>query len=137
MLREWHVYGEILLSRCHDHTVDLPAEISTALDLYAEAAKTIPSTVAGLRGRLLGTGEAAGILMNAGRKKLVGWAAIGRVDAEFRDPTYPEHGHGTSWALLNAFTYAARPNISGIRQMEVFNAFQRMLPTQAPYKAKK
>jgi len=121
--------GEILLNRVHDHTVDLPEEIEQAIDRYATAAQDIPETVRRLRERTLQPGEASEILMEAGRRALVGWAAVGRVDREFRNPTFPEHGRETSWALLNAFTYAARKNINPSRQMETYNTFRQMLPT--------
>jgi hypothetical protein len=120
--------GHIILKRMHDHTADIPWEVSIALDKYTAAAKKISPMVTWLRRYKLLPNEASEILMKAGRQRLVGWAAIGRVDAEYRNPTFKEHGKDTSWALLNAFTYAARGNIAPTRQMEVYNAFQRLLP---------
>ena len=120
--------GNIILNRVHDHTVDLPEELEIALNQYTTAAKDIPDTVQGLRERVLAPGEASEILMETGRRGLVGWTAIGRVDKEFRRPTFEEHGRDTSWALLNAFTYAARQNINPTRQMETYSTFQQMLP---------
>jgi len=124
--------GTILLNRLHDHTVDLPEEIRGALDRYTVAAGEIPDVVRGLRERELSPGEASEILMETARRRLVGWATIGRVDKEYRNPTFKEHGRGTSWALLNAFTYAARRNIAPTRQMETYNTFREMLPTAYP-----
>lgn len=120
--------GSILLSRLHDHTVDLVAEVDTALDKYAAAAARIPAAVTVMREQPITSDMAAGILMEAGRRELVGWSAIGRVDQEFRNPTFAEHGKGTAWALLNAFTYAARKNINPAKQMEVYNTFRTLLP---------
>lgn len=120
--------GDILLTRLHDYTVDLAAEVDSALDRYAAAAANIPAAVNAMRERELAPGEASEILMEAGRRRLVGWSAIGRVDVEYRRPTFAEHGKGTSWALLNAFTYAARKNIHPTRQMETYTAFRAMLP---------
>ena len=120
--------GNILLNRVHDHTIDLSAEIKCAVDGYVEAAARIPNIVRGLKEHGLAPDEASEILMEAGRKRLVGWAAIGRVDVEYRRPTFAEHGRNTSWALLNAFTYAARANIAATRQMEVYNTFRQILP---------
>lgn len=120
--------GNILLNRVHDRTVVLEDEIDIALDRYVLAAQQIPSAVQRLREYEFAPGEASEILMEAGRRRLVGWAAIGRVDKEYQNPTFGEHGKGTPWALLNAFTYAARPNIRPTEQMEKFNTFRTLLP---------
>ena len=123
--------GSILLTRVHDHTVDLITEVEIGLNKYVNAAKDIGTIVAGLRERELSQAEASEILMETGRRGLVGWAAVGRVDAEYRHPTFTDNGTGTSWGLLNAFTYAGRQNINPTRQMEVYNKFRTMLPIAA------
>lgn len=120
--------GDILLRRVHDQTVDLPDEVDVALDRYVEAAGGLALGVARLREQDLSPAQASDILLEAGRRGLVGWATVGRVDAEYRKPTFAEHGQHNSWALLQAFTYAARPNINPIKQMEVYNAFRQLLP---------
>lgn len=120
--------GSIILNRVHDHTVDLVEEVEGAVDRYAMEASNLGSVVRSLRDRELSRGEASGVLMRAGHRGLIGWAAVGRVDAEYRNPTFSEHGRNNSWALLNAFTYAARRNIAATRQMEVYDEFRRMLP---------
>jgi len=120
--------GGTILNRVHDHTVDLVDEIEAAVDRCVVQAEGLPEVVRGLRERGLAAGEASEILMETGRRGLVGWAAVGRVDREYRNPTFGEHGKDTSWALLNAFTYAARPNIAATRQMDVYNEFRQLLP---------
>ena len=121
--------GSILMNRVHDHTVDLTQEVDTALDRYVVEAAGLMDDVKALRECELSPAAASEILLQAARTRLVGWAAIGRVDAEYRRPTFAEHGRDNSWALLNAFTYAARRNINPIRQMEAYDAFRAMLPT--------
>ena len=120
--------GDVLLSKVHDHTVDLVTAVGGALDQYASAVVRIPGMVGRLRETEVSPDRASAVLMEAGRRRLVGWATVGRVDREYRRPTFVEHGTGTSWALLNAFTYAARDNIAPTRQMHVYSAFLRMLP---------
>lgn len=121
--------GSILLSRVHDHTVNLSTEINDAIGRYSNEAKNIPKIVQNLRETEVSPEQASEILMEVGRARWgVGWATVGRVDAEYRNPTFAEHGRNTSWALLNAFTYAARPNIAPIHQMETFNKFRDLLP---------
>lgn len=120
--------GNILLNRVHDHTVDLVEEIEDAVDRYAMAAVGIPDVVRGLRETELMPYQANYILMKVGHQKLIGWTAIGRVDKEYRNPTFAEHGKYTSWALLNAFTYIARGHINPMKQMEAYATFRSLLP---------
>lgn len=120
--------GSILLNRVHDHTVDLAEEVEIALDQYTDHAKRLAAGVQCLRERELSPGEAGDILLQAGRQKLIGWTAVGRVDAEYRNPTFSDHGKNNSWALLNAFTYAARRNINPVNQMTTYNDFRKLLP---------
>lgn len=122
--------GELLLSRAHEHGVQLVDEVGEAFDRYLDAAEVIPATVAALRETELSQGEASDILLQAGHAALVGWKTVGLVDAEYRKPTFAEHGTGTAWALLNAFTYAARERINPVKQMEVFNKFRELLPME-------
>lgn len=120
--------GEILLRKAHDHSVDIYEEIELALDRYQQSASGIPKMVAGLRNRVLTPAEADHAILEAGRTELVPWATCGWVDKEYRNPTFAEHGKGTSWALLNAFTYAARLTVNPVHQMDVYNRFRRLLP---------
>lgn len=119
--------GAIIMNRAHDHTVNLEAEVRLAVDKYITEAGGVTDVVKVLRNMELVKGQASEILMQAGRRSLVGWAAIGRVDQEFRNPTFAEHGKGTGWALMNAFSYAARPNIAPRYQMETYDEFRRMI----------
>lgn len=120
--------GSIVMSRLHDHTVKLEEEVGNAVNRYRREVARVPGTVARLRRAVVSNAQASEVLMETARRRLVGWAAIGRVDAEYRNPSFEEHGTGTSWALLNAFTYAARRNIRPERQMGVYAEFMSLLP---------
>lgn len=120
--------GSIILNRAHDHSFDLADEVEAAVDRYALAALEMGDMTERLRSYTLAPATASNILMRAGREKLVGWTTIGRVDKEYRNPTFAEHGRDNSWALLNAFTYAARQYIHPTRQMDIYEKFQKMLP---------
>lgn len=119
--------GNILINRVHDHTVSLADELRVAMDEYVPAATRLRGMVAGLRGRVLAHGEASEFLLEAGRRRLLGWTAIGRVDAEYRHPHFAEHGLGTAWALLNAFTYIGRNHIHPTKQMATYDTFRDIL----------
>ena len=120
--------GQVLMRRVHDHSVDLIDEVEAAFNGYVDKARKVASIARALRERELSKDEASGILLAAGRAGIVGWATVGRVDAEYRNPTFSDHGKDNSWALLNAFTYAARPNINPVRQMDAYNDFRALLP---------
>ena len=121
--------GQLLMQHKHDGTFDLCDEVDAALDNYATHANTLADGVRALQRAELSPDMAGNILLTAGRKKLVCWSAIGKVDAEYRKPTFADHGKDNSWALLQAFTYAARKNINPTQQMQTYNAFRQLLPT--------
>lgn len=120
--------GTILLTKVHDHTVALAEQIKVAMDGYVDSAARISDMVERLQERALHPREAAGLCLLAADHGLIGYTAAGRVYREYKNPRFKEHGKNTSWALLNAFTYAARPNIAPTRQMEAYNSFREMLP---------
>lgn len=120
--------GEIVLHKKHTSGFNLFKEIEEACDAYLIKAATIADTVKSLREQEIGEDDVDSILMEAGRSKLMPWSRIGAVDAEYRKPTYAEHGTGTSWALLNAFTHTVKRNPPQ-QQMEQMNRFRAMLPT--------
>lgn len=121
--------GEIVLNLKHTSSnLDfLCDEIGNAAGRYLEKAREIPMLVERMRERSLNTAEASDLLMQAGHAKLLPWARIGMVDNEFRNPTFAEHGKGTSWALLNAFTYVVKEQ-NPMGQMDRMNRFREMLP---------
>jgi hypothetical protein len=48
------------------------------------------------------------VLVEAGRRRIVPWSAVGKVDAEWREPRHEEFGERTGWSLYNAFTEIAK-----------------------------
>lgn len=120
----------ILVNRMHDHTVSLEDELRAAMNEYTPEAMKVQGLVDRLRGRTLVRGEAAEFLLEAGRRRLLGWAAIGRIDAEYLRPRFAEHGKGTAWALLNAFTYIGRTHVHPTRQMATYDTFRDIIMEQ-------
>ena len=121
--------GEIVLQQKHVKGADLFDTFDQALTKYHDKAKEIKTIVAGLQERELVGSEPDQILMEAGRRKLLSWGRIGHVDAEYRSPRHTEHGTGTAWCMLNAFTEivkAANP----LRQMAHIDTFRTLLPAE-------
>jgi len=121
--------GEIVLNLKHTHTNEdiLCDAIGGAASRYLEKAREIPAMIERLRQRELPQAQASDLLMQAGHAKLLPWARIGKVDEEFRHPTFAEHGKNTSWSLLNAFTYVVKEQ-NPLSQMDRMNRFREMLP---------
>jgi len=68
------------------------------------------------------------VLMQAGRKGIMGWSNIGKVDAEFRKPSFDyDRAHKTYWGLYNAFTHIVK-GYNGQSQMDKMNQFRALLP---------
>jgi hypothetical protein len=123
--------GEIVL--CHKHTINfrLKEEIDFALEDYEFHAGRMNQMTERLKQRELSPTEAEHSLMEAGRNGLMAWSRIGAVDREYRKPRFAEIGTGTSWALLNAFTYVSKRS-SPMRQLENINRFRELLPAEVP-----
>jgi len=122
--------GEIVLNKRHTTGFDIFDEIDSALTVYAERVLEMPATVASLRECKLASYQAEAILMDAGRSNVMSWSRICKVDSEYRTPTFSEHGTGTSWALLNAFTHIAK-ELPVLQQMDRMNQFRELLPVAA------
>ena len=119
--------GQIVLRRKHTTGFNLQNEIDESLTQYRREVSAIPNIVASLREYDLSNWEQCRILMTAGREKLMPWSRIGKVDAEYQKPTFAEHGRGTSWSLLQAFTHHVKEN-SPLTQMTAMNRFRELLP---------
>lgn len=122
--------GEIILNKHHTKGLNLTESIEVALDDYLFSARRVEKMVEGLRARNITETEAEHVLMQAGRQGLMPWSRIGKVDKEYRAPTFADHDERTSWGLLNAFTHIAKANPIH-NQMSDINDFRQLLPTIA------
>jgi len=122
-----YVSGQMVLRRKHTTGFNLENEIDQSLTEYRKEVNDLPQIVAGLRDRSLKNWERDQILMTAGRERLMPWSRIGKVDTEYRKPSFTEHGKETSWALLQAFTHLVKQN-SPLSQMTSMNRFRQLLP---------
>ena len=120
--------GEIVMQKKHTKQFSLSDEITKSLDEYEIKSRTLNETVRSLKERELSQVESDQILMEAGRQHLMPFSRIGKVDQEYHNPTFAEHGRNTSYALLNAFTYIVKKNPVHA-QMDQMNRFRELLPT--------
>jgi hypothetical protein len=122
--------GQVVLRKKHTRNFDLAASLEDAFGKYREEAANVKTIVANLQHTPLTRTMEEAVLCEAGRQGIMCWSRIGEVDAEYHNPRFSDHGMGTSWALLNAFTWVVKKN-PPLEQMTQINAFRSLLPTVA------
>jgi hypothetical protein len=125
------VTGEIILKTKHTSRLDLGLKVVPALDSYEKRARRIEERVTNWKSAHLKEDDVNGILMNAGRSKVIPWSRVGKVDAEFKTPSFDyKTEKDTAWDLLNAFTHIVKES-PPLQQMGQINRFRQLLPYTA------
>lgn len=120
--------GQVVLNKKHTRRFDLAEGLEEAFIDYRDQAANVKTVVAGLQRTPLTRPTAENILCEAGRQGIMCWSRIGDVDAEYHNPRFSDHGVGTSWAMLNAFTWVVKRD-PPLEQMTKINAFRALLPS--------
>lgn len=120
------VTGQVVLDKKHTVRTDLDLEFDKALDGFQVAALGTSTLVATLRGRRLHTWEATMLLDAAKDAGYMPKSRLWDVLREFVVPSHREHGRGTAWTLLNAFTEVVKQN-PPVDQMGQIDGFRRLL----------
>lgn len=120
------VSGKILLQKKHTGALDLNRDIAESLDIYAAKARALPKLVSRLQARTLSKGQAAHLILSAGRQGIMPRTLLLNVHQEYEEPRFPEIGTGTAWALLNAFSHVNKAS-PPIQQLERLDAFRSMM----------
>jgi len=109
--------NEMPVWKAHDNTVDIQADVHESLNTFEEKAAAMPSTIERMSVPMAVThDQAAYIIMQLGHSKLVGWAAVGRVYAKYRD--YYDRGViPTAWGLYSVICEVIAPNVHPTKQM--------------------
>ena len=121
--------GEVVLRRKHTTGLRLEVEIDEALYRYVDAAKLIKARTDAMKETELRPEQADHLLMEAGRKGLIGWSTLGAVSQEYLHPTFADNGSPTVWGLYNAFTHIIK-KVSVNRQLDLMWKFQQMMPVK-------
>ena len=119
--------GEVALCRKHTTRLELFDEVNGALDRYIVQARKVKEFVSRLKSYRISNYMLNHLLCETGRSGILPWSAVGKVDKEFQDPTYPEHGKN-AWGLYNAFTQIVK-QASPIHQMDKMNKFRQLFPS--------
>jgi len=97
-------FHRIVIPRRDPERFDLEDSLSNAFDEWIGNLPRMMKAVAGLQAWTLSDAEAEHLILEAGRRGLVPWSRLARVDAAWKEPK-PSWG-GTSWALSNALSSA-------------------------------
>lgn len=119
--------GEIVLAKKHALGLDLGSEIDSGLERYIVAAKELKKRTDLLKETELSDEQADHILMEAGRRGLIGFPTLGNVSKEYFHPTYADNGSKTAWGLYNAFTHVLKKTCVNT-QLDLMYKFQNMMP---------
>ena len=122
--------GEVVMNKKHTTGADWKTLMTASFDAYYHGAKHVESTVVELQQTELTPEKSESILMHAGRDGIVGWPTIGKIDTEYRNPTYAEHSEKTGWGMMNAFTHIIK-SVTPARQLIAMNEFRQLLANYA------
>ena len=117
------VTGTQILRKRHTHGLQLFNQIDAAVSAYLQQITSLEQIIEDLKEFPIPKNKASDLILEAGRRDLLPWTRIKEVDAEYRNPTHPEHGTGTRWALLQAFTQITKKSPPN-RQMEMISNLQ-------------
>jgi hypothetical protein len=118
--------GEQVLMRKHTKNFDIAGAVSEAFDGYVEKSQKLADLVAHLQETPITYSQAGKALSAANSSKIMGAALLFEVSQEFMNPRHPEHGTGTAWGLLNAFTEIVKKT-TPVRQLERINEFRHIV----------
>lgn len=96
------------LKRKHTDGLDLDAMIGEGVDAFLASARTIDAFARRLQDTPLTRATADRVLVEAGRRRVLPWSALGRVESEWREPRHRAFRRRDAWSLYNAFTSAAK-----------------------------
>jgi len=124
-----YVSGELILKRRHSKNLDLREEIKWALELYTESAEVLQDQIDDMKERKLNEEEWEHTLVESLRKGYIVGSRLLQLDRLYHEPPYEEHGKGTAWTAMQAFTEVVKHSPAQ-RQMEFINRFRKLIPTE-------
>jgi hypothetical protein len=117
------VSGDIALKKLHTKGFNLVSAVGDGLDQFLNQLDNVGSFIESLKAIDISDQARDEVLMEAGRQGLLPWSRIGKVDKEFRKPTFAAFNQRNAWGLYNAFTYIiqkspAHDQISGMSEFK-------------------
>jgi len=120
------VSGDISLRKLHTKNFNLEAAVGEGLDQFLNQLDLVGEFIESLKAIPISDDRRDELLMEAGRLKLLPWSRIGKVDKEFRKPTFQDFNQKTAWGLYNAFTYVIQKSPAH-EQINGMNRFRELM----------
>ncbi len=102
------ITGEKRLSHKHTSGLDIAGMVREGLAAYIDSAKEVGRLVRRLKGIKLTETTADHVLVEAGRRQVLAWSHLGKVEGQWREPEHAVFKARTAWSLYNAFTAVIR-----------------------------
>jgi hypothetical protein len=118
--------GTVVVQHKHTNRFQLDEAVDSGLDAYAEKAGRLHREVEYLQEKQLAAATVVEIIDKAGEEEVMPRTRLWGVAREYLRPSYPQHGHGTGWALLNAFTLLIKKSPPHV-QMQNMNRFRQLI----------
>ncbi len=124
--------GSLVMQQKHVLNFDFVKQLEFVWDDFEFEMRNASSVIQRLKDFRLTQRDVDHLIMQAGRfrwhgRPLIRPSKLIEVDLEYRVPRFEEIGTGTSWALLNAFTYVLK-SVPATLQLEQMDEFRRLLP---------
>lgn len=116
------ITGEFIVKRKHTKNVELIPTVEAGIDRFMESAKGISPFVNGLKDQVLFPDKACQYIIEAGRRGVMPWSHLNRVQALWHEPNHEEFKERNGWSLYNAFTEVIRDKPNVLTQMNELRA---------------
>jgi hypothetical protein len=101
--------GSIACQKRHTKGLDLVPALDAGIRTFLDRTERIEGTIERLKEIDFSSLERADhLIVEAGRRRIMPWSALGKVEKAWREPPHPEFDERTGWSLYNAFTEVAK-----------------------------
>jgi len=115
--------GEHVVSRKHTKDLRVESLVNEGFAHFHERVAEIGEQTRRLGAKRLDDASADRLLVEAGRRRVLPWSQLGKVEKEWREPSFPAFRRRTAWSLYNAFTHVAKTR-SPARQLSALRALR-------------
>lgn len=102
------ISGEYIVKRKHTTNIDIGDTVKAGFDLWESKVHEVGNLIERLEERQIRDDVARKVLVEAGRRKVLPWKELGKVDREWMHPTHDVFKPRTAWSLTNAYTAVIR-----------------------------
>jgi len=101
--------GSIACQKRHTKGLDLVPALDEGIKTFLDRTERIEGTIERLKEIDFTSQQRADhLIVEAGRRRIMPWSSLGKVEKAWRTPPHPEFEERTGWSLYNAFTEVAK-----------------------------